>query len=335
MELELLHPEIIVYAIIASIVILLVWRKKYKFKKGVMVANTKYVKRSTYYKSLLVRYRVYNILIKAICLSVIILVAILTARINKTDKFEDEFDNRDIELCMDVSGSMNKLNREMVEVLKTLVGSLKDERFGISVFDSSPADILPLSSDHKYTIDILEQIKMAINSLYGGLSSMNHSYATDFLLGGTKSSGRGSSLIGEGLAYCATVFKKGEDRTKVIILTTDNQVYGSEIITVPEASEYCKENNIRVYAIGSSSIKKAINSSYKQGLIDVANKTGGKYYDFDEFQNDKLVNEINSLKATSMIKNIYIKKKDMPEIIFPYILLFFPVLYIIDWRVRI
>ena len=49
-EISIMYPEIILYALIIAGVILLIWRKKKKFKNGIIVANTKYVKKTGYFK---------------------------------------------------------------------------------------------------------------------------------------------------------------------------------------------------------------------------------------------------------------------------------------------
>jgi len=328
MELEMMYPEIIAYALIASFVLLLVWRGKKKFKKGVMVANTKYIKKTSIYKRMLVKYHFYNILIKATCILLIFVCAVLTTRINRTDRFEEEFNNRDIMLCMDVSGSVQSLNKDIIETLKETVKTLKDERFGISVFDGVPLSLVPLTTDYNYALDILDQISEALNYTY---SSSNNRFIRDFLTAGTQNYTRGSSLVGEGLAYCAASFKKNDDRTKIIILTTDNEVYGDQLVTVPEASSYARANGIKVYPIGT----KTIGPTERIELVDVANNTGGVYYDFSSFSTDAIAEKINQLNKSAIIKNVYVRKKDMPEIIFPYMLYIVAILFVLDWRVRI
>ena len=103
-EISMMHPEIILYSLIASGVILLVWRKRKKFKKGVIVANTKYVKKTGYFKILNAKYHLYNILIKGACILLILVYAVLSARLYEVKKHDEEFNNRDIMLCMDFSG---------------------------------------------------------------------------------------------------------------------------------------------------------------------------------------------------------------------------------------
>ena len=337
---EMMYPEIIVYAIIGAFIILFVWRKRKKFKKGIIVANTKYVKKTRYYKELMLKYRIYNILIKATCFLMIITCAILTARIYKTDKQEKEVYNRDIMLCMDVSGSVRDLDSEIIDTFIDLVSKLKDERFGLSAFDSSPVNIIPLTSDYNYAISVLKDLQRSFEPWNNTTKIYKPDRITIFDPNADISirtafegafDGSGSSLIGEGLAYCSSTFKKDDDRTKIVILTTDNEVQGNQIISVPEAANYSKENDVKVYPIGTKSIK----NSKRQELIEVANITNGNYYDFKDVSTSDIVDRIQKLNKTAIVKNVSVTKKDLPEIIVPYLFYILPILFVLEWRVRI
>ena len=321
MELELMYPQIIVYSLIASAVVLLVWRKKRKFKKGVMVANTKYIKNSKYYKRLIIKYRIYNILIKATCIIMIFVCSVLTARINKIENHEEEFHNRDILLCMDVSGSMSNANKAVFKTMKETVETFEEENFSIVLFDSSPVVVLPFTNDYNFAISMLDDLLEAYSSGYYGAK---YSYIS----AGTRV-GVGSSLIGDGLAYCASTFKKDEDRAKVIIFTTDNYS-GRGVVTLDEATAYSKANDIKVYPIGART-----SGTYRDGLIKTAQITNGVYYDFDEYSPNSIQKQIDKINKTSITKNVYTTRIDLPELIFPYLLYIVAALYLFEWRVRI
>lgn len=328
MEVKSMYPEIITYTLLVSFLLLLVWRKKNKFKNGIIVANTKYVKNTKYYKSLMLKYRLYNIAIKLVCIALIVLSAILTSRLYKTDNHEDEFYNRDIMLCMDVSGSVRTLNKDIINTMKDTVSRLKDERFGITIFNGAPVTILPLTTDYNYALNVLDMVSSALGNDVKIVYDKN--YIKDFLELGTQSL-RGTSLIGDGLAFCSSTFKQDDDRTKIVILTTDNEVSGTQIITVPEASEYSKANGVKVYPIGT----KTIQEKYKKELVDVANNTGGAYYDYLNYSTDDIAKKIEELNKTAIVKNVFVTQTDLPELIFPYLLYIIPILLILDWRVRI
>ena len=360
-EITMMYPEIIIYSLIISGVILLFWRKKKRFKRGIIVANTKYVKKTSYFKILNAKYHLYNILIKVACIIVIFVYAVLSARIYEVKKHDEEYNNRDIMLCMDFSGSVNNLNKELIQTMKETVNSLKDERFGITIFDNTSITLVPLTTDYNYvmyTLDLMSkyfdinQVIRGVNMSecvnvgpygYNGLDQecvqrvINNRYtAQEKYIKSIFESGlrtfKGSSLIGDGLASCASSFKN-DDRTKIIILTTDNMVAGTQIITLDNAAAYAKERNIKVYPIGTKSIKNK--DKYRQGLVDLANKTDGVYYDYEDYSTDEINKKIEELNKSAIIKTAYVTKKDLPETVFPLLLFLIPILFILDWRVRI
>ena len=65
-------------------------------------------------------------------------------------------------------------------------------------------------------------------------------YLYNFISSGTITGNetRGSSLIGTGLAATVNNFaglgEEGDNRTRVVIISTDNDVMGNEIITMPQ-----------------------------------------------------------------------------------------------------
>ncbi len=333
MELGIMYPEIIVYSIIAAFLLLFVWRKKMRFKKGIIVANTKFIKNTKYYKKLLLKYRFYNIIIKILCISLVIGSAVLTARVYKIDKDEEEVFNRDIMLCMDVSGSMDSLNTQVLLSMKDIVSGLKDERFGITLFDSSPLNIVPFTTDYDYSSYMLDEINNALyikKAFSGTIRGLNTA-----IVSGVRARD-GASLIGDGLAYCASTFKKDEERTKVIILTTDNMA-GKGLLSVSEAADYCKENNIKIYAIDTEYLSNYIVATvnrYSRELQEISKKTGGEYYSYKSVSVNDIINRIEELEKTS-VKNYKISKNDLPELIFPYLLFLLPILLIMEWRVKL
>ena len=345
MEVKLLYPQLIGYSLVLAFMMLLFWRRRNKHKKGVIVANSRYIKKKAYYKFLSAKYHLINLLIKIVCILLILASAILTARIYKTERHEEKKENRDIMLCMDVSGSVWDLDIELVDTFIDIVSHLKDERFGISVFDSSPVTIIPLTTDYNYSIEVLKNIKKELQS--GGKSEFIEEgtmtignknikvkyfrHTIDAFSGVYNGADSGSSLIGDGLAYCGSTFKQNDGRTKIIVFTTDNELSGSPLITLDDAAGYCKKMDVKVYPIGTKSIK----SSKRSGLVNAANVTGGKYYDYSSFSTNEIVKDIEQLNKTSIISNVYVTNQDLPERVFIYLIYLIPLLYVLSWRVRI
>ena len=363
-EISIMYPDIILYALIFSGVILLVWRKRKKFKKGVIVANTKYVKKTGYFKMLNAKYHLYNIIIKVVCILLILLYAVITARLYKNDKHEEEFNNRDIMLCMDFSPSVRTLNKSIIETMKETVQELKDERIGITIFDTAAITLVPLTSDYNYVLynlDLMGEYFGTRNTMEycakrtGGTISDVHVYfdsnrklklynecmnpkgaqaeylRTIFTSGITSTSG--GSLIGDGVATCANAFNDEEERTRAIILTTDNMVAGKQYINVTQAGEYAKKKGIKIFSVGTSSI--ANKDVYRNGLINLSNTTGGAYFDYKDYTAGKMSEEIEKLNKSAIVKTAYVTKKELPELLVPYLLYLTAILFVLDWRVRI
>ena len=105
-----------------------------------------------------------------------------------------------------------------------------------------------------------------------------------------------------------------------------------------DAIEYSKRFNIKVYPIGAISLESNSREDLikaKEDLQRLARETGGKYFDYTEYTTDEISKEIDQLTKSSIITESYITKNDLPEKIFPYILWLIPILFILDWRVRI
>lgn len=330
---EIMYPEIIIFALIFALLLLFVKRKEKNFKNGVIVANTKYVKNTKYYKNILTKYKIYSVLIKIICIALILISAVLTARYYTIYNFGEEINNRDIVLCMDISSSVNDLNKDLINSMKNTVSKLKTERFGVVVFDSMPMSVVPLTTDYNYVLYTLDKMNKSLNTKYNPFSTTG-SVERDFLFAGVKSTTgdeeRGYSLVSDGLSFCASSFKDKE-RTKIIILTTDNNVVGNGITTLEDAKNYCKTNNIKVFSVGT----KDIYEENKDELVNLSAETGGEYYDFKDYSISDIAKKISSTEKDTIVKTNTTYVRDFPDKILPLILIMLPILLILEWRIRI
>jgi len=132
---------------------------------------------------------------------------------------------------------------------------------------------------------------------------------------------RGSSIIGDGLAAAALDFYDVEDkpdRSRVIIFSTDNELYGTEIITLPEAGQMCQDRDIIVYGIGTEKMASADRAMMKEVVED----TGGTfYYGEDDDIVENIVAEIRQQMATLDDTQYEIIEYETPEVPFKYLLL--------------
>ena len=128
------------------------------------------------------------------------------------------------------------------------------------------------------------------------------------------------------------------ERTRIIIFATDNDVSGTETISLEEACSICKQYNVNLYAYCPTTQMNSFTTegkiaSYKKAVEERAE---GKFYtgNLDQMSSS-IVNEIKETK-TSLLKT---SKKtyvtDYPEILLITTVAVFLVLIIIEKRVKI
>lgn len=329
------YPFLIIVGLLFIIFCIFFKKKKLPYKKGIKVANTSFIKEHPYYKNKLRVYKFLLLISKILCLIAIFVSFILLARPYKTQVINDTEYNRDIFLCMDVSASVNSLNSQLVDNLKETVNSLKGERFGISIFNTSSVTLVPLTEDYEYVTSVLDQIKKSIEySSNSGTYNNEDDYLTviSYIYSGTNlgSEERGSSLIGDGLASCVYNFsKKDEDRTKIIIFSTDNSLAGTPLITLEQAAQISKRENVIVYGLGSETISRKDKDEY-QKAVEITN---GKYYDSKESSVKSIVDDIEKTSKSVRKKENEIRETDTPLIPFIVLLISIFTLIIVNKKV--
>lgn len=334
---ELMYPFVILVIIVILIFVLVIKNKKDdKYKNGIKVANTQYIKSIPYYKEIVKKHKFFSAIVICFAIISIIFSSILIARPVTNKVTENTKYSRDIFLCMDVSTSVNELNENLVSTLKDTVKGLQGDRVGISIFNTSSTLIVPLTDDYEYVLDTLDNLQKSLKVSNGSnIKNENFYYLQQYIRAGTLVGNpeRGSSIISDGLASCVYNFPDlNENRSRIIIFSTDNDMAGKPIITLSEAANLCKEKNITVYPIAPSSVRK----TDLEGLKNVAEVTGGEVYTETTLNTTtSIVKNINE-KAKSMIKTSIKKDKvDGPFIPFVALVCSLVVLIIIDRKVII
>lgn len=198
---------------------------------------------------------------------------LVAARPQAVELIHPENANRDIVLCLDVSGSMSEVVVETLEVFGKMVSGFEGERIGLTIFNSSPVQIFPLTDDYTFVKRELARMQ----------ASFDYTDAYPEHWAGTLN-GPGASLIGDGLASCVIGFDhEGEERSRTVILATDNDVQGAQTVSIAEAAAFAKEQQVRVYAInpvdGAESGAAAENVAE---LSEAMRATGGQAYGLQE-----------------------------------------------------
>lgn len=329
---EFKYIEVFYIGIAVALVFLLL-SFLYKSRKmdadAVKLANTDILFEDKYYKAQTIKYYILRVILVLSVAFMIIFTAALLARPYYVKKIKEQKYNRDIILCMDISSSVDELNMKLVKELQDTVRSLSGERIGIVIFNTTPVILSPLTDDYEYTIEQLEHIGSAIKSQEAATSVLSFGrnedwlYNHEYLYGGTLVGNelRGSSLIGDGLLGGLFAFpQEGNNRTKVIIFSTDNDPNGEGYVNLKEAAEYCKRNDTVVYGIGTKQMYTKDMEEMKEAVLS----TGGKFF-LEENASDfhEIVDEIEDKSAELTEGKTIIKLVESPGKYFTLLVMFF------------
>lgn len=328
---EIKYKFALIAGIIAAIVmgaLLFVKHKKTEdYKEGKKVVGLSRIEKSDYFNQRVFAYRLLLGVLAASFIIVVFFGFLLISKPYETERIQDEKYCRDIILCIDISTSVDYLNENLLEKLKSTVDELQGERFGIVLFNTSPVVLSPLTDDYVY---IKEQLDIVAKSLKMRNASSVEYWTTDtadwlyydaYISSGTLvgNQERGSSLIGDGLAAAAFDFSENQDdkeRTKVIIFSTDNDIQGEPIVTLDEAADICVRNDVTVYGIGT----KEMTATNKKNMKNAVEKTGGTFFLEEESGSfSHIVDSINSMSKS--LVNVKTITKEIPKIEVPFILM--------------
>ena len=317
-------PLAIVAIAVAGAIVALVRRRRPRAESGRPVANTTRLTALPGYRAALGRYR---LLLGAVAASALLLVVGsvgLASRPASSQLVYPEAGNRDIVLCLDVSGSMIDFDAEIVEVFGELASRFDGERISLVVFNASAVTYFPLTSDYDY-----------IRQQLGRIGEQFDSDDADYFAG--TFFGDGSSLIGDGLASCTERFDTPEaDRSRSIILATDNLVVGAPVFTLAEAGALAARRGIRVYGVnpGDQSSREYLDvfaDEFEAAVTD----TGGAYYALaDPGAIPSIVESISAEQAALVRGTPQLTQSDRPAV--PLLLAYLGLAgaMVLAWRVR-
>ncbi|MCU1517634.1 MAG: hypothetical protein JWQ75_2355 [Pseudarthrobacter sp.] len=252
--------------------------------------------------------------------------------------------NRDIMLCLDTSGSMSSADAAVVEVFTSLAKEFDGERLGLTMFVSSAVQVFPLTDDYEY---VQEQLTLAKDAFDGDPGSAG-------FLDGTWS-GRGSSLIGDGLASCVNGFPRAagtdsagtnstgsgsagpaQQRSRSVVLATDNYLSGDPIFTLEQAGALAQDAGVRVYALNPGDFDYGSGPGQPGArLRATAEASGGAYYPLDTPDAvAEIVRQVQETEAAAMQGAPRAVVSDRPELPLAIALLSGLVLAGASWRLR-
>ncbi|WP_407358889.1 VWA domain-containing protein [Microbacterium sp. LTA6] len=231
--------------------------------------------------------------------------------------------SRDIMLCLDVSGSMSEVDVEVLSVFEELLADFEGERIGLTIFNSSPVQIFPLTDDYDFIRDHLADIRESFDYID---EVPEHWVGT--------LNGAGASLIGDGLAACALGFDHpDQERSRSVILATDNEVNGASIVTLEEAAAYAKSKGVRVFGLNPVQGKDAEVSAQ---LTEAAEMTGGTAYGLrDTTTVADIVAQVQEQEATELRGQAQVVWTDTPNLWIVVLMIAALSFIVMLWRVRL
>lgn len=288
----------VIVALAATIVLSFVRFKKISKKsslstKSALISHTEAIRELPEYKK---ARRTYILLISLSLFffaAALISCTILSSRPVVADYEKNEQNDRDILLCLDVSGSMFEADAGAIAVFAGMVDQLQGQRIGVSIFGTHHASILPLNNDYETTKEFLRNLGQYTSSDDGS----SYSSAQYPLLGKYSTAVGGSTNILEGVGGCVLDFPKlNEKRSRSMIVITDNgdntEISNSSKTkrgkgeSIHKALNLAKRYGVVAYGLNPSdssssgnSSSYVTNSSFKNAVLD----TGGSYYSLNAF----------------------------------------------------
>ena len=294
---------LIIGGILAAAVCLIafIMRKKPDVSKSLRAANTRRLKEHPLYKRKMLEARIFRILTAAGMIIALVAAVFLTSRPYRSERVQDTVSRRDIFLCVDSSSSNYSGVKELVQEFREIVAGLDGDRIGISLFNTSSIQYVPMTDDYEFALrrlDALEDYLAAqeefmtdyaqkYDSVYEIPDSERGRYEELNRIMASFDSGvtagyelKGTSAIGEGLASCLFSFPElaDEERTRIIIFVTDNrpELLDAPLVTLMDAAEMCAFDKVKV--LGICPVSDAGGGNVSE-MREAAELTDGKFYE--------------------------------------------------------
>jgi hypothetical protein len=241
--------------------------------------------------------------------------------------------NRDIVLCLDVSGSMFNTDKEIISKFQELTDEFAGERISLVVFNSIANQVFPLTDDYNYMNQHLEDVGQSIDNL---MDTEPENDGKPYDLSAYTIRGDGASLVGDGLTACLQSFdtnNETEKRSRSVILATDNIINGEQILTLGEAVDIGIRDEVKIYGINPEG---ADNATEADAMRQEVERSGGKYYPLSSPSLvPSIVDRISAEQTNATKGETIISKTDVPEL--PIILTGLAALgmMVIGWRLKV
>jgi Ca-activated chloride channel homolog len=284
----------------ALVLLLLLWLRRSGTPPGaLLVAHTERLRRIARYRSLARRQVVLTGLRTAGALVLVAGAILLAARPVRVEVTDPDRSARDIQLCLDVSGSMFEANKQIIGEFRELVDQLSGERIGLTIFDADAVTVFPLTDDYEYMGDRLDEAAAALEA------PDDYSYFVGTvpivrIQGQLLPEPSRTSQIGDGLVSCMQRFDApDDDRGRAVVLASDNEPFGPSLFTLEEAVGKALRDGVVVYGIGPADL--AGKPARAAELRSSVTATGGTLSLLDEETDvDQVVDGIQRLERARL-----------------------------------
>jgi hypothetical protein len=247
--------------------------------------------------------------------------AVAASRPIATATMPQESRNRDIVLCLDVSGSMSRSDAEVLRTFDSLAKRFSGERVSLVLFDTSPLAVFPLTDDYLF-------IRAELRKVRDGITS--HAYSD-----GT-SVESGSSLIGDGIAGCLLQFDRlDETRSRTVILGTDYKQVGRSVFRPSESLHIAAERQIVVHGINPETNASPAGRQFESDIL----AGGGMYLPATSFGTSDavtaIVDSVTSDEATVTRSAPLVVVTDTPELLIWLLAGLSTAVILLSWRARL
>ena len=270
-------------------------------RSAVLVANAARLRRIPRFR-VLARRRQVEMLVRVV--AVLFLLGgtiLLSSRLTSVQTHAPEVRNRDIMLCLDVSGSMVSYDEDLVREFAKITENLAGERIGLTIWSGVAVTVFPLTDDYDFVTEQLEQSAQK-------LASGDFGYTAGTYIGDAR-----GSLISDGLVSCVDRFDRSdEERGRAVVLASDNDPVGKPVFSLEEASDYAAEQDVVVYGLGTPDMIPV--PAGPESFETAVENTGGTFTTMgSDGSISSIAQGINSLEAARSKKPARVSVIDEPE----------------------
>lgn len=240
------------------------WWRARRPGSAVLVAHAERLRKIPRYRVLARRRQAEMLVRTAAVLFLLAGASLLAARETTVRTTQPEVSNRDIMLCLDVSGSMTSYDEQLAREFRRITEDLEGERVGLTLFSGVAVTAFPLTDDYGF---VLEQLDVAAENF----RTMDYTYIAGTYLGDER-----ASLMSDGLVSCVERFDRpDEERGRAVVLASDNDPQGKPVFSVDEAAEFAAERDVKVYGLGTPEMERRTGDT--QEFREMVETTGGQF----------------------------------------------------------